>query len=132
VSLQTGGCVAAKAPAAVGGEMDFRTHFDWGSPPFQLSETVPALELSGLSPNPFINETTIRYFLPNEGHVSIAVYDVAGRRVATLVDEVRQAGRHVASWDGLDSRRRKAASGVYFVRLRLEDREVSRKIVLTR
>jgi hypothetical protein len=55
----------------------------------------------------------------------LRVYDVTGRRVATLVDEVRPAGDHVATWHagGL-------ASGVYFYRLRVDGVVHTRRLVL--
>ena len=63
-------------------------------------------------PNPFNPETTITFTLPARSAVSLVVYDVLGRRVATLVDGSLSAGPHLAVWDG-----RACASGVYFYRL---------------
>jgi hypothetical protein len=64
------------------------------------------------APNPFARETTIRLAVAREGRVRVAVFDAAGREVATLVDEVRGPGEHRVAWDG-----RGAPSGVYFCRL---------------
>ena len=70
-------------------------------------------------PNPFNPATLIRYDVPaGGGHITLAVYDVAGRLVRTLVDDVQTAGQKRATWDGRDSRGESAASGIYFYRLK--------------
>ena len=67
-------------------------------------------------PNPFNPVTRISYSLAERGPVSIVVYDVTGRRVRVLVDEVRDAGPHSLVWDGRGDDGNELASGVYFVR----------------
>ncbi len=68
-------------------------------------------------PNPFAAETTIPYALPEAARVTIRVYDVLGRDVATLVNGERLAGLHQARWDGLLRDGRSAGSGLYVVRM---------------
>ncbi|MBK9304444.1 MAG: T9SS type A sorting domain-containing protein [bacterium] len=68
-------------------------------------------------PNPFNPTTTIRFALPAAGSARLAVYDVTGRLVRTLIDGNLAAGAHEASWDGRDAAGRSAASGVYLARL---------------
>jgi len=69
-------------------------------------------------PNPFRSETGIAYRLPASGPVDLAVYDVAGRLVRTLLDdEVLPAGSHEIAWDGRDDRGLEAATGIYFARV---------------
>jgi flagellar hook assembly protein FlgD len=68
-------------------------------------------------PNPFNPTTTIRFSLAAPGQVTLAVYDVSGRRVRTLVDEYRAADRYHVSWDGRNEAGESVASGVYFYRL---------------
>lgn len=68
-------------------------------------------------PNPFNPMTTIHFSLPSTGEVTLEVYDVAGRRVATLVDGLIQAGHHDVVWRGQDDRGSNVASGLYFSRL---------------
>jgi hypothetical protein len=63
-------------------------------------------------PNPFNPSTNISYSLPADAHVSLKVYNSLGQEVASLVDEARPAGLHVAVWDASGM-----ASGVYFYRL---------------
>jgi flagellar hook assembly protein FlgD len=60
----------------------------------------------------------------------VAVFDVAGRRVATLYSGHHDRGTHSVSWDGRDERGRNVASGIYFVRLNARDYSASRKMVL--
>lgn len=74
-------------------------------------------------PNPFNPETTIRYQLPFEGRVTLAVYDLAGRLVAKLEQGVCSAGEHRVKWQGRDQIGRMVASGVYFYRLQAAGRE---------
>jgi hypothetical protein len=90
-----------------------------------LTPTRFALELGGA--NPFRAATTLRYALPEGGPVTLTVYDVLGRRVATLVDGEKAAGRHTATLDG-----RRLASGAYFVRLQSGDRVQTRRVQLVR
>ena len=63
-------------------------------------------------PNPFNPTTTINYQLPNAGHVTMKVFDMLGREVATLVDGMKDAGYYAATFDGS-----RFSSGVYFVRM---------------
>ena len=69
-------------------------------------------------PNPFNPRTVIPFSLPRGGEVELAVYDVAGRLVRTLLSGELPPGDHEAVWRGLDARGRAVASGAYFARLR--------------
>jgi predicted GH43/DUF377 family glycosyl hydrolase len=71
-------------------------------------------------PNPFNPSTSISYQVPTRGHVSLRVYDVGGRLIRSLVDDIQPAGAHTASWNGLDDVGRRAVSGVYLYRLVFE------------
>jgi hypothetical protein len=63
-------------------------------------------------PNPGNPRTKIDYELPVDARVSMKVYDIAGREVVVLVDELKRAGYHTAEFDGSN-----LASGIYFYRL---------------
>lgn len=80
-------------------------------------ETPARLRLYPCSPNPFNPRTTIRYDLPEAGAVKLAVFDLAGRLVETLVDEIRQPGSFATVWDGCDSTGKQVSSGTYLARL---------------
>ena len=82
-------------------------------------------------PNPFNPRTTISYDLQIRAPVTLAVYDVAGKRVKTLIDaEVTGAGRHQRIWDGRDESGRVVASGVYFYRLDAGAYSQTRRMVM--
>ena len=81
--------------------------------------TLPEVSaITGATPNPFNPQTTIAFDLAQDGPCELALYDLQGRRVRTLIAEYRQAGPNAAIWNGLDDRGRRAASGVYLARLR--------------
>ncbi|MCP4545155.1 MAG: T9SS type A sorting domain-containing protein [bacterium] len=75
------------------------------------------LALGGNYPNPFNPTTTITFDMPATGKVDLAIYDVTGRRVATLVQGMVEAGSHEVIWQGRDDRGVSVASGLYFSRL---------------
>ena len=87
-------------------------------------ETVQALDLRPASPNPFHDATTLSYQLPRRARVTVAVFDVAGREVARLVDSLQEAGPHRVTFRG-----KGLSSGVYRARLEAEGRVVERNIV---
>jgi flagellar hook assembly protein FlgD len=64
--------------------------------------------------------------------VRLAIYDVSGRNVATLSDEIQEAGTYSREWDGHDAGGQRLPSGVYFARLEFGARVTAQKIVLTR
>ena len=78
-------------------------------------------------PNPFNPSTTINYRLPTNHHATLKVFDLLGREVATLVNEVKRPGIHTVQWDAAD-----LASGIYFYRLTAGDFSETKKLMLTR
>jgi hypothetical protein len=89
-----------------------------------------ALEWS--RPNPFTNETELRFTLAQTTHVTLSIYDVAGRLVRRLVDEQRGAGQHAVTWAGRDTDGRPLPTGVYFSRLVAGDFVQAKKLMLLR
>lgn len=89
-------------------------------------------ELQQNYPNPFNPTTSISFSIGSTTHVSLKIYDVAGRLVRVLFDEGREAGRYSEIWNGLDARGNAAASGVYFYRLETREFVETRKMVLLR
>jgi hypothetical protein len=81
-------------------------------------------------PNPFNPSTTIRYALSRRQHVRIEVFDIAGARVKTLVDEERPAGAQRTVWNGRNAAGEPVASGVYLVRMQTHEAAFVRKAVL--
>jgi len=95
-------------------------------------------ELHGLTslfqnyPNPFNPRTTVAFSLGERVHVTVAVYDVAGRLVRVLVDDDLAAGQHATVWDGRDSRGNEVASGTYFTRMSTRSMRFETKMILMR
>lgn len=87
-------------------------------------------------PNPFNPRTTIEYVVGDAATggepVRLEVFDVAGRRVAELLNEVQAPGGHRVVWDGRDDAGRPLASGLYLYRLTVGEEVRSRKLVLNR
>jgi hypothetical protein len=83
-------------------------------------------------PNPFNPQTSIRFHLPQAAHASLAVYDVAGRRVRSLLDGSRAAGPGAVGWDGRDDRGRAVGAGVYLCRLVAGEHRETCRLVLVR
>ncbi len=83
-------------------------------------------------PNPFNPMTSVTYSLAGRSHVLIAVYDVQGRRVRTLVDEVQEPSRRTVTWNGKDDMGSVLASGIYFIRYRAGEYQFTKKAVLLR
>ncbi len=84
-----------------------------------LAEPVPERpQLLGNHPNPFNPQTTISFGLPAPAQVSIAVYDMNGSHIVSLISHTHfSAGRHHITWDGNDTRGRAMPSGVYVIQL---------------
>jgi hypothetical protein len=78
-------------------------------------------------PNPFNPSTTIEYSISNKGHVMLKIFDILGREVAELVNEVKSPGTYQVSFDGL-----RLASGVYIYQLSTADFVQARKMVLVK
>jgi len=86
--------------------------------------------LRGVSPNPFNPVTKVSYGSPAESRVRLAVYNVAGRLVRTLVDGEVDPGYHSVVWDGRDSNGVEVGSGVYFCRMEAKGFDDTTKMVL--
>ncbi len=67
-------------------------------------------------PNPFNPVTQINFELPKDGRVKLVIYDILGREINTLVNELKQAGRYTVEFNGTQY-----ASGIYFYRIQVED-----------
>ncbi len=83
-------------------------------------------------PNPFNPTTKIEFSLPRTAHVTLDVYNIAGRRVKKLVDEELPSGHWSVVWDGDDESGAEVASGVYFYRIRTSEYTQTKKMVVIR
>jgi hypothetical protein len=100
------------------------------SGPTGIGDTPRAVTLNQNYPNPFNPSTTIAFDLPHSGATSLKIYDVRGRLVRTLIDEVRQAGPNKRVWDGRNTAGQRVASGVYLYRLIFGDFVQTKKMTL--
>ena len=78
-------------------------------------------------PNPFNNEVTIAYNIPQPTRVSIQIHDLAGRQIMELVNKYHEAGSFSTVWDG-DT----ATSGLYIVTMKSSGFQAVRKVILVR
>lgn len=83
-------------------------------------------------PNPFNPTTRIAFSIGKQGHVSLRIYDTAGRLIDVLVDADVHAGNHTVEWYGRDRMKRVMASGVYFYRLETKEFVETKKMILLR
>lgn len=100
------------------------------------SRTTTSVELpaAGASlsagPNPFNPATVVSYTVPRDGLVALTIFDVQGRAVRTLVQDVAAAGRYEVRWDGRSDRGLTLSSGTYFARLDYEGTAISTKLMM--
>ena len=92
--------------------------------------TPAALALAPPAPNPFRGTASIVYQLPARSDVDLAIFDLQGRRVATLWSGPRAAGRHEMRWEARDAGGRAVPSGVYFCRLAAGGSAVTRRLLV--
>lgn len=91
----------------------------------------PKLAL-GIKPNPFKEHATISFQVPATGQAELAVYNMAGQRVRTLLSGRLLAGEHGFVWDGRDGSGKKVSSGTYLVKLKSGDQQISKRLVLVK
>ena len=80
-------------------------------------------------PNPFNASTTLQFQLPKRQDTHIAVYDIKGQLIQTLVDQPMNPGIHTITWDGLNSQKQSVASGIYVIQVQLAHQVASRKVI---
>ncbi|MFL3008424.1 MAG: T9SS type A sorting domain-containing protein [Candidatus Neomarinimicrobiota bacterium] len=85
--------------------------------------------LSQNYPNPFNPITKIDYALSKESHVDLVIYNISGRQVKVLINQVESPGFRTIEWNGLDQNGRNLGTGIYFYRLTLGDETHTRKMI---
>ena len=81
-------------------------------------------------PNPFNPSTKIQFEIPASSRVSLKIYNSLGEEVATLVDNIMNAGTHSVEWNGKNHFNSTVASGVYFYRLTAENFVQTKKMLM--
>jgi hypothetical protein len=100
--------------------------------PGDVPTVAQQIELYQNYPNPFNPATTIEYYMPKAGAVSLKVFDITGREVRTLLHQWQASGLHQVRWDGRDERGAQVASGIYIYQLKTAQAVRSRKMVYMR
>jgi hypothetical protein len=90
------------------------------------------IELAQNYPNPFNPNTTIRYTLNRTADVKLAIYDVSGKLIRTLVDAEKDAGFYSVNWNGEDDSGKNVGSGIYLYRLESDNFEQTKRMILIR
>lgn len=83
-------------------------------------------------PNPFNRSTVIRFALPEKEEIELAVFNLAGQKVVTLVEGLRNVGTYTVRWDSRDEEGSELASGIYVYRLQAGIHTETRRLVLLR
>ncbi len=94
------------------------------------STVVSQFALMSSYPNPFNPQTTISFELFSDSHVDLAIYNMVGQKVATLMDGFKDNGSYDVNWGGTDSNGSELASGIYMVKLVTDRGVVTNKITL--
>lgn len=124
--------VSDNAGSDLGTLNEWCLRFEYGGGMTPVGETPGRVVLGQNYPNPFNPSTTIRFAVPHPARVSLAIYDLAGRRVRTLVDGDLPAATHTVVWDGRVDTGRRAASGAYYCRLIVDGETLTRKMTLVK
>ena len=93
-----------------------------------LVPSVFALEQN--YPNPFNPETSIHFTVPKMSRVTLAIYDILGRKIRTLVNETKTAGSYNVTWNGKNNQGQPLASGLYFYKLQAGEFSATKKMML--
>ncbi|MCC6864705.1 MAG: T9SS type A sorting domain-containing protein [Ignavibacteria bacterium] len=78
-------------------------------------------------PNPFNPSTTIEYSIPKDAIVTMKIYDILGKEVATLVNEQKSAGTYIVNWNASGF-----SSGIYFYRINAGEFTATKKMYLVK
>lgn len=97
-----------------------------------VDEPPTVIVLRSNFPNPFNTGTMIQYELKRSAWVQIAIYDLAGKWVKTLLQTTQKAGQYQFEWDGTNEQQQKVGSGIYFCRVITEKFNQTRKMIVVR
>jgi hypothetical protein len=97
-------------------------------------EQIPGAktQLLGNFPNPFNPSTTIQFSTAKKGNTELAIFNIKGQKVTTLVDGQIDAGSHTVTWNGTDQNNNAVSSGVYFYKLTSDSYSEVKKMILTK
>lgn len=106
--------------------------YEYGAPPYvelddNLIVQIPDIYLHQNYPNPFNPQTTISFNLSENGKVNLSIYNIKGQKIKTIVNEKLEQGLHQITWDGKNDNNQYVASGVYFYKLKVNDKNIAIK-----
>jgi len=123
---------AAKLEELIAADLD--SAMQHGGCPLTTGVSTPEapglISIVGIHPNPSLGLTSIGFALPRPSRVVLAIYDLSGRKIRTLVDAEKPAGVHWAIWEGSIAGGLRAPSGTYFVRLTVGGIMETRRLVI--
>jgi photosystem II stability/assembly factor-like uncharacterized protein len=97
------------------------------NPPNNIADKF---ELSQNYPNPFNPVTTIKYYLPSRSKVVLKIYDILGKEIRILVDDIQSPGLKSVIWDGTNNQGESVGSGVYIYQIRAGNEIQTKKMTL--
>ncbi|MEE9443928.1 MAG: right-handed parallel beta-helix repeat-containing protein [candidate division Zixibacteria bacterium] len=96
-----------------------------------LSNLLPtSYSLDQNYPNPFNPGTDIRFSLPEAGHVQLSIFNIAGQKIKTLINEYQENGTHTVYWNGKDQSNNNVSSGIYLYKIQVNDFADTKKMIL--
>ena len=104
----------------------------YGVVPISTIDLAESTLLDQNYPNPFVSATQLRFIVPEDAEVKLAVYDLLGRKVKDLVNSEMLKGQYTISWNSLDDQYKDIPSGIYVARLIVSDREEKIKMLKIR
>jgi flagellar hook assembly protein FlgD len=99
-------------------------------PSYDLGPSKTQFRLAG--PNPFGDQTTIEFGVPEQTSISLSVYNLMGQKVATLVQDTKTPGMYTVPWDGQSRNGKALASGTYLLRLQAGNWTATRRVIIVR
>ena len=111
--------------------LEFTVYAPPGVEEYDEPEIMPTTTmLSTVYPNPFSQNIKISYQVSKTSRLNLRVYDVSGRLVRTLKDDMSTPGYYHLMWDGKDDMGRKSSTGIYFVKFNTSDYDKIEKVIL--
>ena len=96
-------------------------------------EEIPVItkpKLYSNYPNPFNPTTTISFSLPNEEDIELVIFNIKGQKVKTLYSGIVEEGKHTMIWNGKNTNNKLVSSGIYFYKLKTNNKELTRKMLM--